>query len=67
MAKIIRSLKNVWFGFLGTPKAQRPRKSPLNPGGRSLKMNVDGQVKFVTSPLRQGRSKTGHVSDSEIH
>lgn len=51
----------------GTPKAQRPRKSPLNPGGRSLKMNVDGQVKFVTSPLRQGRSKTGHVSDSEIH
>lgn len=58
----------VWFVFSLTPKAQRPRKSPLNPGGRSLKMNGDGQVKFVKSPLRQGRSKsTGHSSDTEIH
>ncbi|KAL5551923.1 hypothetical protein UlMin_002099 [Ulmus minor] len=52
----------------GTPKTQTPKSSTLNPCGRSLKMNKDGQLSLLMSPVRQTRGRrSGHVSDSEIH
>ncbi|PON44307.1 Tyrosine-protein kinase [Parasponia andersonii] len=50
-----------------TPKAQTPKRAPLNRSGRSLKLNGETQLKLLMKPLRQGRGRTsGHVSDSEI-
>ncbi|XP_015896374.3 uncharacterized protein LOC107430096 [Ziziphus jujuba] len=51
----------------GTPRIRAPRPSPLNPCGRSSKINRDTHSPLVTTPLRQNRRTRGHVSDSELH